>query len=111
MALTLVIGLTCCRSFRRRMMKSGSRIFGGRETCDYFLTDVLVRGCQGRPWRLFAKVQAIRKEMRMAATAPCVDGIESEIASRFVSLWEATRDKFWQRFAERIKRQPHSARS
>jgi hypothetical protein len=49
--------------------------------------------------------------MWMAAMAPSVDGIEIEIASRFVSLWEATRDKLRQHFAERIKRQSHSARS
>jgi hypothetical protein len=41
--------------------------------------------------------------MWMAAVAPSVDGIEIEIASRFVSLREATQDKFRQRFAERIK--------
>ena len=44
------------------------------------------------------------------STAVAVDGIEIEIAGRFVSLWKATRDKFRQRIAERIKRQPHSAR-
>ena len=41
--------------------------------------------------------------MRIASTAPDVDGIEIEIAGRFVSLWKATRDKFRQRVAERIK--------
>ena len=46
----------------------------------------------------------------MAGTAPGVNGIEIEIARRFVSLWKSSRDKFRQRFAERIERQPHSAR-
>ena len=43
--------------------------------------------------------------MLIAGTAPNVDGIEIEIAGRFVSPWKATRDKFRQRLAERIKRQ------
>src|SRR6266550_3123471 len=46
----------------------------------------------------------------MAGTAPGINGIEIEIARRFVSLWKSSRDKFRQRFAERIERQPHSAR-
>ena len=36
--------------------------------------------------------------------------MEIEIARGFVSLWKSSRDKFRQRFAERIERQPHSAR-
>jgi hypothetical protein len=39
--------------------------------------------------------------VQIAGTTPSVNGIEIEIASRFVSLWKAT-----QRFAERIKRRP-----
>jgi hypothetical protein len=39
--------------------------------------------------------------MLMASAAPGVNGIEIEIAGRFVSLWKSTRDKFRQRFAER----------
>jgi len=39
----------------------------------------------------------------MAGTAPAVNGIEIEIARRFVSLWKSSRDKFRQRFAERIE--------
>jgi hypothetical protein len=45
----------------------------------------------------------------MAGTVPGVNGVEIEIARRFVSLWKSSRDKFRQRFAERIERQPHSA--
>ncbi len=41
--------------------------------------------------------------MRIAGMAPDVDGIEIEIAGRFVSLWKATGDKFRQRIAEHIK--------
>src|SRR5258708_36198577 len=89
-----------------------SRISGGGETRDYLLTDhfVSVTGGHGRRWRIFSKVQAVGKKVWIAGTAPGVDGIEIEIASRFVSLWKATRDKFRQRIAECIKRQPHSAR-
>src|SRR5215468_312581 len=60
---------------------------------------------------VFAKAQAIRKMVWMAGTAPGINGIEIEIARRFVSRWKSSRDKFRQRFAERIERQPHSARS
>jgi hypothetical protein len=48
--------------------------------------------------------------MRIAGTALDVDGIEIEIAGRFIGLWKATRDKIRQRIAECFKRQPHSAR-
>ena len=43
----------------------------------------------------------------MAGTAPDVNGIEIEIARRFVSLWKSSR----QRLAKRIERWPHLARS
>ena len=81
------------------------RISGGSKTSDYFLTDDFanVRGGRRRPCRKFAQVQAVGKKMRIASTAPDVDGIEIEIAGRFVSLWKATCDKFRHRIAERIK--------
>jgi hypothetical protein len=95
------------------MARIGSGISGGSESTEYFLTNgfASVSGGHGRSWCAFAKVQAIRKMVWMAGTAPSVNSIEIEIARRFVSLWESSRDKFRQRFAERIERQPHSARS
>jgi hypothetical protein len=97
----------------RHWRRIGSGISGGSESGDYFLTNgfASVSGGHARFWRAFAKVQAIGKMVWMAGTAPGVNRIEIEIARRFVSLWKPSRDKFRQRFAERIERQPHSARS
>src|SRR5262245_50911572 len=91
----------------------GSGISGASETSDYFLTNgfASISGCRSRSWWVFAKVQAIRKMVWMAGTAPSVNGIEIEISRRFISLWKSSRDKVRQRFAERIERQRHSARS
>src|SRR5882757_10729420 len=91
-----------CLSILRRI---GSGISGGSESSDYFLTNSFasISGGYGRPWWVFAKVQVIGKMVWMASTAPSVNGIEIEIARRFVSLWKSSRDKFRQRFAERIE--------
>jgi Amidase len=95
------------------LRRIGSGISGGSESSDYFLTNGFASICggHGRSWWVFAKVQAIGKMVWMAGTAPGINGIEIEIARRFVSLWKSSRDKFRQRFAECIERQPHSARS
>jgi hypothetical protein len=97
----------------RHWRRVGSGISGGSESSDYFLTNgfASISGGHGRSWWVFVKVQAIGKMVWMAGTAPGINGIEIEIARRFVSLWKSSRDKFRQRFAERIERQPHSARS
>jgi len=85
-----------------RRSTQSSRIFGGSETRDYFLTDDFVRISAGRRrpsrifvevQRIFAEVQVVVKKMWIAVAAPSVDGIEIEIAGRFVSLWKATGDK------------------
>jgi len=96
----------------RHWRRVGSGISGGSESSNYFLTNgfASVSGGHGGSWWVSAKVQAIGKMVRMAGTAPGINGIEIEIARGFVSLWKSSRDKFRQRFAERIERQPHSAR-
>ena len=97
----------------RPWRRIGSGISGRSESTEYFLTNgfaSISRG-HGRSWWAFAKSQAIGKMVWMAGTAPGINRIEIEIARRFVSLWESSRDKFRQRFAERIERQPHSARA
>jgi hypothetical protein len=96
------------RAVYMAMTRIGSGISGGSESAEYFLTNgfASVRRGHGRSWWIFAKVQAIGKMMWMAGTAPRVNGIEIEIARRFVGLWKSSRDKLRQRFAERLERQP-----
>jgi len=111
----MVKGIDRSRARRstRPWRRIGSGISGGSESSDYFLTNgfASISGGHGRSWWAFAKVQAIGKMAWMAGTAPGVNGIEIEIARRFVSLWKSSRDKFRECFAERIEGQPHSARS